>query len=147
MTQSPLFDDVYEGNVPGEPPHTVPRDVSLDASFLRFWSAYPYKTAKQAALRAWHRLAPDAAMVDLLIERLLAQRSWPQWRRGFIPYPATWLNGRRWEDAEPPATEHELRTASTYRKRVGGCMHAPVCDTYTDCLARIVRAFRERDAQ
>jgi hypothetical protein len=29
------------------------------------------------------------------------QKSWQQWRDGYIPHPATWLNGKRWEDVEP----------------------------------------------
>ncbi|NCA90988.1 MAG: hypothetical protein EOM92_19460 [Gammaproteobacteria bacterium] len=71
--------------------------------FDAFWGAYPAKKAKQDALKAWNklRLPPgdvDAIQADLPL-RLATDRSW---REGYIPNPATYLNGRRWEDAITP---------------------------------------------
>lgn len=72
--------------------------------FARFWSAYPRKTAKQAALKAFQKLAPDEALLADMLSALDWQRTSDDWQREggkFVPYPATWLNGRRWEDQRP----------------------------------------------
>jgi len=74
--------------------------------FEAFWSAYPRKTAKPAAAKAFARLKPDDAMLRTILAAIERQRSWPQWAKDggeFIPHPSTWLNNRRWEDAEPVA--------------------------------------------
>lgn len=77
--------------------------------FEQFWAAYPRKTHKGAARRMW--LAVEAREPDLLTKCLTAlswqveQASWqeldasgvPRW----IPHPATYLNGERYEDEMP----------------------------------------------
>ena len=65
--------------------------------FDDFWALYNYKIAKKAARRAWMKLseADRADIMDILPERLATDK---QWRAGFKPHPATFLNGERWED-------------------------------------------------
>ena len=39
--------------------------------------------------------------VDVLLAAIASQKKSPQWQKDngqFIPHPATWLNGQRWED-------------------------------------------------
>jgi len=70
-------------------------------SFNKFWDAWPRKVAKADAVKAWNKLAPDAELTIYIIERvnLLAQTDdWLKDGGRYIPHPATWLNGRRWED-------------------------------------------------
>lgn len=77
--------------------------VALEGGFAEFWSAYPNKKAKGEAEKAWKAMAPDLAVV---LPALGAQRRSEQWMKDggrFIPYPATWLRGRRWEDLLAPA--------------------------------------------
>lgn len=72
--------------------------------FAAFWSAYPRHTDKQAALRAFEKLKPDGAMMQTMLAAIDRQKQSPQWTKDggqFIPHPATWLNGRRWEDEMP----------------------------------------------
>jgi len=79
--------------------------------FEGFWRMYPVKKSKQAAIRAWDSLLPDDAMLARMGRALQRQMASPEWRRKLrdeggqgIPYPATWINGRRWEDEDiPPA--------------------------------------------
>ena len=89
------------------------RDLSaLRASFDRFWAVYPKRTAKPDALKAWIKLKPDEALCSGIITAVNRQRGEPQWLKNngeFIPYPATYLRARRWEDdpevlvpAKPP---------------------------------------------
>ena len=69
--------------------------------FDRFWQAYPRKTAKPQAAKAFARLRPDEPLLLRMLAALALQRQSAQWQRDdgqFIPHPSTWLNGRRWED-------------------------------------------------
>jgi hypothetical protein len=74
--------------------------------FAEFWSAYPKKVAKGDAEKAWKKHKPDIAAC---LAALAIAKTSPDWTKDggqFIPYPATWLNGKRWEDAgSTPATK------------------------------------------
>ncbi len=72
--------------------------------FVQFWDHYPRKVGKGAAYKVWKRMSrPDK-------EAAIDRAEWFAgcWkhhdphgdRASFIPHPATWLNGRRWEDDE-----------------------------------------------
>lgn len=77
------------------------------AGFDAFWAGYPRKTAKQAAQKAWAKLKPDAALIASIAESLAKHRMSRDWLKDngqFIPHPASWLNGRRWEDEVKPAS-------------------------------------------
>ena len=66
--------------------------------FAAFWSAYPRKTGKGAALRIWVKMRPP---LDAVITALDWQRQSADWTKDggqFIPHPSTYLNERRWED-------------------------------------------------
>lgn len=86
--------------VPIQPEQTAPE---LPQDFEAFWTLYPRRIAKKDARRAWDKLSYDEQMHAL--EGLVAwRRVWLA--RGdleFVPHPATWLAGERWED-ELPAT-------------------------------------------
>jgi hypothetical protein len=72
-----------------------------DAAFERFWQAYPRKTAKTAARKAWAKLYPVNGLLDTIMAAVAAQSNSRQWLTDggrFIPHPATWLNNARWED-------------------------------------------------
>lgn len=69
--------------------------------FESFWSAYPRKTAKDAALKAYARAAPDEALQAVILSAINRHKSSDQWQRDsgqFVPHASTWLNGRRWAD-------------------------------------------------
>lgn len=86
--------------------HSVDKKQIL-ARFDQFWSAYPKRVSKAQALKAWMTLSPDEALVGVMVAAIAAQRMSPGWLKEggkFIPYPATWLNGRRWEDEATVAT-------------------------------------------
>jgi len=69
---------------------------TLQGAWDEFWKAYPRKTAKQVALKAWKRVKADE--VSTLMAALEKHKASEQWTRGVIPHPATWLHQRRWED-------------------------------------------------
>ena len=66
-----------------------------------FWSHYPRKIAKADARKAWNQTKDIRPNIDTIVNALKAACKTEQWMRGggqFIPYPATWLRGERWED-------------------------------------------------
>lgn len=69
--------------------------------FETFWAAYPRKTAKANAAKAFARLKPDDALLARILAAVSRQQTSEQWAKDggqFVPHAATWLNGRRWED-------------------------------------------------
>ena len=76
--------------------NTVSNKEVSDFSF--FWSIYPKRIGKGAAEKSWKKLKPDIAIVTKAIEAQKLTEQWSKDNGKFIPYPATWLNQRRWED-------------------------------------------------
>jgi hypothetical protein len=70
--------------------------------FLAFWQAYPRKTAKGAAAKAWDKARPPLPDVLKALDWQCTSEQWTKDGGQFIPLPATYLNQRRWED-EPQA--------------------------------------------
>ena len=78
--------------------------------FDEFWKAYPRKQSKASALKAFNKINPDSELLGAMLTAIKRQKASDQWQRDggqYIPYPATWLNGRRWED-EGVCTEEKL---------------------------------------
>lgn len=74
------------------------------AAFDRVWSVWPVQEARTMALRWWLRLwrlrsLPSLDAILASVRSHIAQN--PRWKRGFVPFLATWLKGRRWEDPMP----------------------------------------------
>lgn len=81
----------------GEPAEAYP------PSFEEFWSAYPLKKAKLAAVKAWKaalkRLGGGVKAQDRLKAAATALDKTTKGRdREFIPHPATWLNAGGYDD-------------------------------------------------
>ena len=69
--------------------------------FDEFWAAYPKKKAKEDARKAWAKLKPDEALGKAIIQAVEESKKADDWKKEkgkYIPYPATYLNGKRWED-------------------------------------------------
>lgn len=95
LLSSPLLSESSEG-MQGE-----------GSPFDRFWAAYPRKVGKHKAREAWQKHKADGAIDDVLrmIRLLRDSPDWFQKEIKFIPHPATWINGRRWEDDDPERAE------------------------------------------
>jgi len=75
--------------------------LAYSPNFRKFWAAYPRKVAKGDAWKAWKALKPGkyvAANMIAHIEIMKKCKDWTKEGGTFIPYPATWLRDRRWED-------------------------------------------------
>jgi hypothetical protein len=81
--------------------HQKPSTRSDDDVFAAFWEQYPKKVAKTQAMKAWQKLKPSKRLLSDLMAGLERAKSSANWQKDggqFIPHPATWINGRRWED-------------------------------------------------
>lgn len=87
--------------------------VETEELFSQFWEIYPKKKAREAARRAFFRLAQQG-LASKIIDGLRLQLPELMHRDPtYRPYPATWLNSWRWEDqADQPAVSNEVE----YRK-------------------------------
>ena len=75
--------------------------IGASKLFDEFWGAYPKKKAKQDALKAFMKIKLNHEVLqNILLKLELAKKSddWLKDNGQFIPFPATWLNGKRWED-------------------------------------------------
>lgn len=113
-TGTPLFNSgtpLVGEESKGEESKSTRRDASLDdvaKGFDAFWSLYPKKVSKRDAAKAWGKLKPDAKLRERMMQALDRQRRSEQWQRDggkFVPNPATWLNGARWDDELPAAMQ------------------------------------------
>lgn len=79
----------------------------IQNAFDQFWSEYPRKIAKEDARKAFKKNGCWEHMETILpaIRRHAQCFQWTRDRERFIPHPATWLNGRRWEDELAPVSK------------------------------------------
>ena len=92
----------------------------MQERFERFWNAYPRHTAKQNALKAFLKVAPDEALLERMLAAIASQKESDQWTKDggqFIPHPATWLNQERWNDELPKAAPKKTVVAQQYEQR------------------------------
>lgn len=97
-----------------EPSITVSKEPStqvredFDSAFASFWQEYPKKVGKAEAQKAFVKLKPDKAALQVMIDAVCWQRETDGWRKNggqYVPNPATWLNQRRWEDEIPASAQ------------------------------------------
>jgi len=78
-------------------------DVYWPEGFQRFYSAYPRHKNRGDAKKAWTKLRPSPALLELMFEAIEVWKRAPDWIKDggqFIPYPASWLNAEGWLDEE-----------------------------------------------
>lgn len=81
------------------------KTIDAKKKFEIFWSAYPRKTGKGKAETKFLSIKPSDELFEQMMSALKEHKSSEEWTRDggqYIPYPATWLHQRRWED-EPDA--------------------------------------------
>ncbi len=89
----------------GAPPYTLNRKGTViePAGFEEFWKAYPRKKSKGDAEKAWRALKPDEHLQESILNALRIATTSEDWLKDsgkWIPYPATWIRGKRWTDDE-----------------------------------------------
>ena len=70
-------------------------------TFSLFWGLYPKKKARAEALKAWCKINPQDGLLEQILTAVRLQSNSADWKKEkgkYIPLPASWLNGKRWED-------------------------------------------------
>ena len=99
-----LLDTVLE--TPSKPNLTKPIKTLAQKSlrgeaFEKFWKAYPKKKSKGDAEKAFAKINPNEQLLATMIATIERAKTSDDWRKDdgqYIPFPATWLRDRRWED-------------------------------------------------
>ena len=67
-----------------------------------FYKAYPRKVGKESAAKAFAKVKAHAVLSTILadIDHRVSGGEWTAEKLQYIPHPATYLNGKRWEDEQ-----------------------------------------------
>ena len=88
--------------------------------FDRFWIAYPRHDSKATAQKAFEKLNPDEELLTAMLTAIEQFKGTAQWQENggqFIPYAATWLNQKRWQDEVKAGQPTRTVTAQAYSQR------------------------------
>ncbi len=69
--------------------------------FEIFWDSYPKKKNKGDAEKAWLKIKPSTELQQKISNAVKQGKQSADWLKDhgkYIPYPATWLNAKGWED-------------------------------------------------
>ena len=77
----------------------VEKDYKFDLLFMLFYANYPNKQKPASAYKAFLRLKPTQALVDMLVDDVNKRldNNWRGRDKSKIPHPSTYLNAREWE--------------------------------------------------
>lgn len=92
-----------------------------DQFFAAFWQAYPRKTGKGQARKAWATARRRGVPPENLIRGAQRYAEDPNRDPAYTKHPATWLNGECWDDEplpdrRPQATYGAAGTAAAARQ-------------------------------
>jgi hypothetical protein len=74
------------------------RSLAAATDFEKFWSVWPHKVAREDAVKAFFKVRSEVDAIVAGVERYVRDKPPSQnWLS-----PATFLNGRRWEDVPAP---------------------------------------------
>jgi len=85
-----------------------PTPAQQEEAFGAFWTAYPKKVGKADALKAFTKLKPDNELMQTILAAIAQWSKTDQWskdNRQYVPMPATYIRGRRWEDELPQSVQ------------------------------------------
>lgn len=97
-TRDPRDDDAGKAEGKGKEGNKERKGKPTTESFEQFWSAYPKKIAKADAERAWDKIRPDLQSVLTSLSWQTKSDDWTKDGGKYIPYPASYLNAKRYED-------------------------------------------------
>lgn len=77
------------------------RGAGVDDAFDQFWSVYPRKVGKKDVVKVWNQIRPNPDLTNKIVQGVERWKCSEQWTKDggrFIPYPATFLRGERWNE-------------------------------------------------
>lgn len=90
------------------------------AGFDEFWADYPRRVKKPQAKSAW-RTQKCAALLSTILHDIELRKPGAEWTKDngeFIPYPASYLNARRWEDEPVEVAKASRIMPESIKKRL-----------------------------
>lgn len=84
---------------------------NIGAHFEDFWKAYPKKKSKGDAEKAWQKLNPSKELFESILNSIAAHKKSRQWTEDngrYIPYPATFIRAKGWEDEVEVMAEEQV---------------------------------------
>ena len=69
--------------------------------FQEFWNVWPKRCAKADARKAWEQtkdIRPELTNLLNAVKAACKTEAWMKDGGKYIPHPATWLRGERWDD-------------------------------------------------
>ena len=103
--------NIYKSNIESKNSPTPPAgdcepkgcNTTLMGRFEVFYKAYPKHKSRGDAEKAWKTLKPDDKKLAEIMDGLERAKRSPDWKKEngrFIPYPASWLRAKGWEDEQ-----------------------------------------------
>lgn len=102
--------NIYKNNIESKEPPIAPKgdviakgSTTLMERFEVFYKDYPKHKSRGDAEKAWKSLKPDDTLLAKIMEALEAAKKSHDWQKEngqYIPYPATWLRAKGWEDEQ-----------------------------------------------
>lgn len=80
---------------------TVQKNIDKELAFEEFWREYPKKQGKKDAQKAFSKLKLNKELFEKIMQAIKTQKNNSDWVKEngkYIPLPATWIRGERWED-------------------------------------------------
>ena len=101
-----LFNSAFDSGNPKHKHKNKNKDICASA-FATFWDAYPKRKDKVKAKKAFEKINPSQELLQVMLSSIEKSKQSDDWKKSngqYIPYPATWLNGHRWEDEDITST-------------------------------------------
>lgn len=128
-TEKPTPEKPTPENPASNKERTIKKEIEKKNLFGDFWNLYPKKEGKLAAEKAFAKLKEkdqEAAIAIVPVHTAYWRKKYGEPGKAkfstlYVPHPATWLNGRRWEDILdpiiPPAKKHTAEDFEEARKK------------------------------
>lgn len=98
------------------------KEVLYTADFEKFWELHPGGGNKLKAFESWKKLNPNEELQSTIKAAIEIQKTWRQWKEGFIQHGVTWLNQHGWEAKQPAEGNSGRGNAKNINKdEVGIC--------------------------
>jgi hypothetical protein len=95
-----ILDDTISQSLQDRPRKSCEKTVNTETTrdyFTEFWSAYPKRVAKEDARKALSKIKLTDDLFAKILQAIKDQ-GLASMDKQFVPFPATWLNKKRWED-------------------------------------------------